>query len=107
MYEAETLQESALEEGEDPDTRTLRLSNLLVASWDPLEGTRLMAVVYHQPDVRRLKDYRLLGELGLAVEMTRSLGLEVALDWRHDSRAPASLVDDDLGFRTGITYRHR
>jgi len=107
MYESETLQEDALDEGEEPRTRTVRLSNLLVASWDPREGTRLLAVIYHQPDVRRLEDYRLLGELGLAVEMTRSLGLEVALDWRHDSRAPGSLEDDDLGLRTGITYRLR
>jgi putative salt-induced outer membrane protein YdiY len=107
MYEAETLQEDALGEGEEPNTRTVRLSNLLVASWDPLEGTRLVAVIYHQPDVRRLDDYRLSGELALAVDMTRSLGLEVALDWRHDSRAPGSLEDDDLGLRTGITYRLR
>jgi len=107
MYESETLQEEALEEGEKPRARTVRLSNLLAASWDPAEGTRLVAVVYHQPDVGRLEDYRLLGEVGVAVEMASSLGLEVALNWRHDSRAPGGLEDDDLGFRTGITYRLR
>lgn len=107
MYEAETLQDDAVAEGEDPNTRTFRLSNLLVGSWALGEGTRLVAVVYHQPDVSRFVDYRLLGEVGVAVGMARSLELEVALDWRHDSRAPASLDDDDLGFRTGITYRHR
>ncbi|MGW8265398.1 MAG: DUF481 domain-containing protein [Longimicrobiales bacterium] len=107
MYEAETLREEALEEGEEARTRTIRLSNLLAASWDLTEATRLVAVVYHQPDVGRLEDYRLLGELGVAVEMTSALGLQVALDWRHDSRAPGSLKDDDLGLRTGITYRLR
>lgn len=107
MYEAESLRESALSPGEDPDTRTLRLSNLLVGSWTPGEGTRLVAVVYHQPDVGRLRDYRLLGELGLAVALTRRLELEVSMDWRHDSRAPGALEEDDVGMRTGLTYRLR
>ena len=53
------------------------------------------------------EDYRLSGEAGLGVELIQSLQLDVAFTWRHDSRAPASLDEDDLGFKTGFTYRIR
>jgi len=105
MYEAETLQQSALEPGEDPDTRTVRMANLLVASWDPREGARVVAVAYYQPDIQRFMDYRLVGEAGLAVEIVGGISLDVTLNWRHDSRAPATLVQDDVSLKTGLTYR--
>jgi hypothetical protein len=107
MYEAETLQRSALEPGEDRDTRTLRLANLLVASWDLARENRLVAVAYYQPDVRRLEDYRFLGEAGLSLGITQGLSLDVALDWRHDSRAPRTLEEDDFSLKTGLTLRLR
>jgi len=107
MYEAEALQEGALEPGEDPQTRTVRLANLLVASWDPREGARIVAVAYYQPDIRRFLDYRLVGEAGLAVEIVGGISLDITLNWRHDSRAPATLVRDDVSLKSGLTYRLR
>jgi hypothetical protein len=107
MYEAETLRRRSLEPDERARTRTIRVSNLLVGSWNPQEGTRLVAVVYHQPDIGRFSDYRLLAEAGLSVGVTRSLEVNVSLDWRHDSRAPRSLEKDDVVMNTGITYRLR
>ena len=107
MYEAEALQRSGLEAGEEGDTRTLRLSNLLVASWDLGQEARLVAVAYHQPDVGRFGDYRFLGEALLTVGITGGLSLDMALDWRHDSRAPRTLETDDVSLKAGITYRLR
>ncbi len=107
MYEAETLRRSALDAGEDPETRTVRVSNLLVGSWSPREGARLVGVAYYQPDVGNFSDYRLLGEAGLSVDFTRSIQLELSLNWRHDSRAPGTLKEDDVALNTGITYRLR
>ena len=107
MYESENLREALLDEGENPQTQVIRWSNLLVGSWTPAEGTRLVAVAYHQPDLRSLQDYRLLGELSLGVEISRALELRVSFDWRHDSRAPGTLESDDLSLKTGITFRTR
>lgn len=107
MYEAETLRRGSLDPDEPARARTVRVSNLLVGSWNPREGTRLVAVVYHQPDAGRFSDYRLLGEAGIGVGITRSLQLDVSLTWRHDSRAPRSLEKDDVVMNTGITYRLR
>ena len=41
------------------------------------------------------------------MELIGALQLDVALTWRHDSRAPAGLEEDDVSLRTGITYRFR
>ena len=66
-----------------------------------------MTLVYYQPEVGHFGDYRLSGEAGLDIELLSSLDLDLALTWRHDSRAPAGLEQDDVGLRTGFTYRIR
>jgi len=107
MFEAERLNHEKLSPGEDPDTETIRMSNLVVGSGSLGEGRRWVTVVYYQPNVEGFEDYRLSGEVGLGVELVASLQLDVTLTWRHDSRAPANLEDDDLGLLTGFTYRFR
>jgi len=107
MLERERLNAEKLGPEEDPNTETVRLSNLMVGSGFLGEGRRWVTVVYYQPNMREFQDYRLSGEVGLGVELVASLQLDVALTWRHDSRAPADLEKDDLGFKTGFTYRIR
>ena len=107
MLESERLSPGELDPGEDSDTHTVRMSNLVVGSGSIGEGRRWMAVVYYQPNLEAFRDYRLLGEMGLGVELIASVQLDVALTWRHDSRAPADLEKDDLGLKTGFTYRIR
>jgi hypothetical protein len=69
------------------------------------DGSRWTAVVYYQPAFSGFGDYRLLGEAGLSVKIINSLDLTVDLTWRHDSRAPAGLEEDDLGLKTGISLK--
>lgn len=107
MWELEKLNSANLEPGEDPETRTWRMSNLIVGSGPIGDGNRWVTVVYYQPNVSDVEDYRLSGELGIGAGLTESLRLDVTLTWRHDSRAPANLKQDDVGFRTGFTYRVR
>ncbi len=104
MLEAERLNGERLGPGEESDTETVRMSNLMVGSGSLGEGRRWVIVVYYQPSVEGFEDYRLSGEVGLGVELIASLQLDVTLTWRHDSRAPADLEEDDLGLRTGFTY---
>ncbi len=107
MFEAERLNALKLGPGEDPDTETVRMSNLVVGSGSFGEGRRWVTVVYYQPNVAGFEDYRLSGEAGVKVEIISSLQLDVALTWRHDSRAPADLEKDDVGLNTGFTYHIR
>ena len=103
MWEAERLDPEKLHPGEDEETETLRMANLVVGSGPVGEGSRWTAVVYYQPAFSGFEDYRLLGEAGLSVKITNSLDLTVDLTWRHDSRAPVGLKEDDLGLKTGIS----
>jgi len=107
MFEVERLNAEKLNPGEDSRSDGLRMSNLVVGSGSFGEGRRWVTVIYYQPSVEDFGDYRLSGEAGLGVELIRSLQLDVSLTWRHDSRAPANLDEDDLGFKTGFTYRIR
>lgn len=107
MVEWERLDAERLEAGEGRKTETLRWTNLLVGSGLLGEGSRWTAMAYYQPSVEDMADFRLLGEIGLGVPITGSLELDVALNWRHDSRAPKGLKEDDLALRTGFTLRSR
>jgi len=105
MMETERLDPDKLSPGEESNTETLRMANLLVGSGPVGDGSRWTAVVYYQPAFSGFEDYRLLGEAGLSVKIINSLDLTVDLTWRHDSRAPAGLEEDDLGLKTGISLK--
>jgi hypothetical protein len=107
MFEAERLNEAKLEPEEEADTETVRMSNILVGSGPLGEQNRWVTVIYYQPNVESFGDYRLSGEVGLGFELIGALDLDVTLTWRHDSRAPTGLEEDDVSLRTGITYRFR
>lgn len=107
MWEVEQLNKSRLGPTEDARTETARMSNLVVGSGALGEGNRWVTVVYYQPNVEDFGDYRLSGEFGIGAGLTTSLQLDVTLTWRHDSRAPGDLEQDDVGLKTGFTYRLR
>lgn len=107
MFESERLNEENLEPGEEAETEVIRMSNILVGSGPLGERNRWVTVIYYQPNVVSFGDYRLTGEVGLGFELIGALDLDVTLTWRHDSRAPAGLEEDDVALRTGITYRFR
>lgn len=107
MLETEKLNEGKLAPGEDPTTEAVRMANLLVGSGPLGQGHRWVTVVYYQPNVERFQDYRLSGEFGLELQIVTSFQFDISLNWRHDSRAPLGLKEDDLGLRTGFTYHIR
>jgi hypothetical protein len=107
MLERELLNKERLAPMEDDDVQTLRVANLVVGSGSFGEGKRWVTVMYYQPNAQAFADYRLSGESGLVVQLTTGLQLDLALIWRHDSRAPADLENDDIELRTGFTYRVR
>jgi hypothetical protein len=107
MFEAERLNEAKLGPDDEAETETFRMSNILVGSGPLGQGNRWVTVIYYQPNVEAFGDYRLSGEVGLGFELVGALDLDVTLTWRHDSRAPSELEEDDVSLRTGFTYRFR
>ena len=107
MLESERLNPAKLGPDEKAETTVVRMSNLAVGSGAFGEGSRWVTVVYYQPSVEGFRDYRLSAEAGLEVDLVSSLRLDVSLTWRHDSRAPAQLQEDDVALTTGFRYRIR
>jgi hypothetical protein len=83
------------------------MANLLIGSGPLGDRNRWVSMVYYQPNVKSFADYRLSGEVALEFELIGALDMDVTLTWRHDSRAPADLKDDDVSLQTGLTYRFR
>jgi putative salt-induced outer membrane protein YdiY len=107
MLEVERLNKEKLSAGEDSNTEAVRVANLVVGSGPVGEGNQWVMVVYYQPNVEGPEDSRLSGDAGLRVGLSDSLDLDVSFTWRHDSRAPAGLDEDDLGFISGFRYAIR
>ncbi len=105
MLETERLNAAKLAPEDEPKTTTVRMSNVAVGSGTFGAGRRWVTVVYYQPNVERMGDYRLSAEAGLEVELVSSLQLDVSLTWRHDSRAPGNLDENDVALSTGFRYR--
>lgn len=107
MLEAERLNEAKIGPEEEAENETVRMANLLGGSGPLGERNRWFTVIYYQPSLESFGDYRLSGEVALGFELIGALDLDVVLTWRHDSRAPTGLEEDDAALRTGITYRFR
>lgn len=69
------------------------------------EQSRLVNMVYYQPDVSELADYRLLEQLAIKVDINKSLSLKIALDVARDSRPPQNIKKTDTSYNTGLEYR--
>lgn len=103
MLEDETLNADRLPPGASDHARVVRLASLAVVRWRIGDDLELLNVVYHQPVVDDLGDFRLLDDLTLAVRVAEAASVDVTLEWRHDSRPPPDLDDDDVRLRVGFS----
>lgn len=69
------------------------------------DNSRLTNMVYYQPDVSEVSDYRLLEQLALKVDINKSLSLKISLDVARDSRPPQAVKKTDTSYNTGLEYR--
>lgn len=69
------------------------------------DTSRVTNMVYYQPDVSEVSDYRLLEQLALKVDINRSLSLKVSVDVARDSRPPQAVKKTDTSYNTGLEYR--
>lgn len=102
MGEWETLDPDRLGSDEDRRTSALRMANLLVFSWETGGGPGVLNILYVQPDLSAFGDVRILNDLGVTAPVTERIDLTLSLEWRRDTRPPASLGKDDLRLSTRI-----
>ena len=102
MGEREALDPDRLGEDEEVRTGAVRLANLAVFSWEADRGPSILNILYVQPDLSEFGDVRILNDLAVTAPITERIDLRLALEWRRDTRPPASLEKDDLRLSTGV-----
>jgi hypothetical protein len=107
MYERELIDPEAAGPEDVVDARVWRMANLGVVTHRFREGLRLVGVVYFQPDLGDLADYRALSDVSLLIGLGPHVDLALRLEWRHDSRPVAGRGADDVFFETGLVVSLR
>lgn len=105
MLEFERAARSAAAPNDVVSTRALRLANLAVLRHDLATGASATVVLYYQPNVVAMRDYRALADVTLASPVAWKVSLALSLEWRHDSRPPIGLRRDDLDLKTGLQLK--
>ena len=94
--------------GDHPvESAVWRMANLVVATRSLTQSVRLVGVAYIQPDLAAWGDLRTLTDLSLQIALTENVDLTVRGEWRHDSRPPQAVRNDDLVLSTGFTVSFR
>jgi hypothetical protein len=107
MWEDERLDPDRLGPTDEARSRVVRAANLAVYSRDLRDGVRVLNVLYFQPELTAPGDFRLLNDLAVLVQLSSAVELDIAAEWRHDSRPPSVLEKDDLSVNAGIGISFR
>lgn len=65
----------------------------------------LTSIVYFQPDVRNYRDWRILSENVLSVDLGKYVDLSITIDLRHDNVPPDGKKKTDLNSRCGLAIK--
>lgn len=107
MWEREDLDAGRVTGDHPTESRVWRMANLMVATHPLTESVRLIGVGYLQPDLSDLEDLRTLTYVSLLIELTDNVDLAIRNEWRHDSRPPRGVKEDDYVLRTGFAVSFR
>ena len=111
MWEQEQIRDA--KDPEDALKNLLRSTNYLVFAWQPDERVLIQATTYIQPDVRHLKDFRVLFDGSLNFALTGKLTVAIKLSARYDNEPPVIREKDgsekrikrhDVEFTSGLAY---
>ena len=104
MLERETLDLAV----DLPDARRgehHRSTNYLTVRYNSEDDRfRLVHILYAQPRLDRLQDYRLLSETSFEIQLLRRLALAVNLNVAHDSEPPTGVKETDVVLSNSLRY---
>lgn len=105
MYEWERAARSRAAPNDVVRNTTVRMANLAVFGVTLPSKAHLLSVTYFQPSLDAPSDYRALSDLALDLPLAGAIDVGMELEWRHDSRPPKGVQDDDFALRTTVTLR--
>lgn len=87
----------------EPETNKIRSTNYISLNIPADDRFRVFATAYYQFDIKRLHDYRLLAEGGMAFNINSFLIFSLAVNYRYDNEPPLGVKNYDLEIENTIT----
>lgn len=89
----------------DPKEANLwRANTYLVLKRQLNEQVRVYSTTYYQPAISDTKDFRMLEQASMLVNLRENLDLKVSLDISFDSMPPQTVQKRDLTYSTGLEF---
>lgn len=82
-----------------------RLSNYISFGTHLTNNLNFDLMIYYQPDINKINDYRFSGEGVLEMQFTRRLGFRVIGSWFYDSYPPVGVRNAFFSFRNALRYK--
>ena len=108
MAEEERLNPELISPAETVERVNWRSSSYLTGTYTPKDGVSWTTVLYFQPRFDALSDYRLVGETGLALKISKSVSFTADARYRQDTKPPktpegsAEVLPTDITIKNGI-----
>lgn len=103
MHEYELLNRSGLQLNEVYKTSYLRGSLVGSFSWIINNYLKINDVLYYQPYLKNIKDYRILNDVNFSVKINDYFSLLLVSSIRLDSKPPSSIGGYDWSFKVGVS----
>jgi hypothetical protein len=103
MLERERLNLSALAT-ESETTVAQRSSNYVSVSLPLEERATAGCTTYVQPRFDRFRDYRILSEAFVELDVSQTVSARLAISIRHDSEPPFDVKPTDLQIKNGFSW---
>ena len=104
MQEEELLNRENLPNDEKFYTNYTRAIYSLVGIIDIKKKFTIVNTTYFQQYLRNLKDFRLLNETNIMVQIKEWLGIGIDIEFRFDSEPPSTLKDKDFNTNLGLIF---
>ena len=104
MQEEELLNRENLPNDEKFYTNYTRAIYSLVGIIDFKNKFTIVNTTYFQQYLRNLKDFRLLNETNIMVQIKEWLGIGIDIEYRFDSEPPSTLKDQDFNTNLGLVF---
>lgn len=104
MYEDELIGNVNLPLNEVLSTQFVRLTSMLSFKWILNKVVQIDNVVYFQPHISDLPDFRILNDVSVSFLVSKHLEFTVVSSYRFDSKPPSILKKYDANLSCGLVF---
>jgi putative salt-induced outer membrane protein YdiY len=105
MVEWERLNPEKIAADEIANTFFHRTATNMVLRWD-IKNVHIVSITYYQMNFEDFRDYRMLNDTELQIDVNKKLALNFMFQYRYDSKPPSVLTPHDFMNSIGLTYKY-